>query len=119
MSDGKPLSRGDLWEEYSTNLHGAYDAMRTTFRQSGLSQDDIAERLSADKGLISRRLNGSENLTFKSLSFMASAMECRLTVMFTPYREVRAQSAKVKTFPAGGTVRRADDDTSKPQSKAA
>lgn len=90
MTDGKVLARGDLWEEYSTNLHGAYNAMRRAFKWSGLSQDDVAQRLGADKGLTSKRLNGRANLTLKTLSFMASALGCRLTIEFTPYEEVGA-----------------------------
>jgi len=104
MLVGKALSKGDLWEEYSINLHGAYEAMRRAFRQSALTQDAVAERLDADKSLISRRFNGSENLTFKTLSFMASAMGCRLTVLFTPYKDVRRRSADGVTFGADNTA---------------
>ncbi len=90
MTAGKQLSKGDLWEEYSTNLHGAYNAMRRAFKRSGLSQDDIAHKLGTDKGLMSKRLNGSKNLTLKTLSFIASALGCRLTIDFTPYEEIGA-----------------------------
>lgn len=88
MTDGRPISKGDLWEEFSTNLHGAYNAMRSAFQRSGLSQDDLAIKLGADKGLVSRRLHGKENLTLKTLSFMASAVGCRLQVTFVPYEEI-------------------------------
>jgi transcriptional regulator with XRE-family HTH domain len=108
MLVGKALSKGDLWEEYSINLHGAYEAMRSAFRQSTLTQDAIAESLDADKSLISRRLNGSENLTFKTLSFMASAMGCRLTVLFTPYKDVRKRSADGVTFRTDDTAEVSD-----------
>ena len=90
MIDGMKLTKGDLWEEFSTNLHGAYNAMRRAFQRSGLSQDELAERLWADKGLVSRRLHGKENLTLKTLSFMASAFGCRLSVSFVPYEEIAA-----------------------------
>ena len=90
MTDGQPLSKGDLWEEFSTNLHGAYNAMRRAFQRSGLSQDALAIKLGADKGLVSKRLHGKENLTLKTLSFMASAFGCRLAVSFVPYEEVGA-----------------------------
>ena len=88
MTDGRKLAKGDLWEEFSTNLHGAYNAMRRAFQRSGLSQDELAEKLGADKGLVSKRLHGKENLTFRTLSFMASAFGCRLSVSFVPYEEV-------------------------------
>ena len=90
MTDGRPISNGDLWEEYSTNLHGAYNAMRRAFQRSGLSQDALAIKLDADKGLVSKRLHGKENLTLKTLSFMASAFGCRLFVQFVPYDEIGA-----------------------------
>lgn len=99
------LSKTDLWEEYYTTLLKAYNAMREAFKQSGFTQDQIAEKLGVDKALVSKRLNTRENLTLKTLSFMASAMGCRLTVMFTPYKDVRSQSAEVHSFPAGGTAR--------------
>jgi transcriptional regulator with XRE-family HTH domain len=84
------ISLSALWEEYYTNLHGAYNAMWQAFKKSGLSQDEIAERLAVDKGLVSKRLKGRENLTLKTLSFMASAMGCRLSIGFTPYEAVEA-----------------------------
>jgi plasmid maintenance system antidote protein VapI len=77
-----------LWDDYYANLHGSYNSMREGFTMSGLTQDDIACALNVDKSLISRRLNGSENLTLKTLSHMGSAMGCRLTVNFVPYSMV-------------------------------
>jgi transcriptional regulator with XRE-family HTH domain len=106
MTDGKPLSKGDLWEEFSTNLHGAYNAMRHAFRRSGLSQDALAIKLSADKGLVSRRLHGKENLTLKTLSFMASAFGCRLAVFFVPYEEVATLEQSATTDEADLLQRR-------------
>lgn len=90
MTGGKALSKGDLWEEYSTNLHAAYSALRHAFRRSGLTQDELADLLGADKGLTSKRLHGKANLTLKTLSFIASALKCRLQIYFVPYDEVKA-----------------------------
>lgn len=92
MAGGSALSKSELLDEYNTVLHDAYSAMRGVFRRlaaGGLTQDDIAERLDVDKALISKRLRGRENLTLKTLSFMASAMGCRLSISFTPYASVR------------------------------
>ena len=102
------LSKSELWEEYYTNLHKAYNAMWQAFKKRGLSQDQIAERLGVDKALISKRLKGTDNLTLKTLSFMASAMECRLTIDYVPYENVQAAAfGNVYTFSdtAGGTAR--------------
>lgn len=77
-----------LWEEYYINLHKAYNSMRQIFKRQNFSQDELAQKLGIDKALISKRLRGSENLTLKTLSFMASAMECRLVINFVPYEKV-------------------------------
>lgn len=90
MTDGKALPLGELMEEYYDHLHEAYDAMRTAFKQRGITQDEIAKRLGVDKALISKRLNGQENLTLKTLSFMATAMECKLCVEYVPYEMIGA-----------------------------
>lgn len=88
MTDGNRLAEGDLWEEYYTNLHHAYEALREAFAKSGLTQDQLAAKLGVDKGLISRRLNGNENLTLRTMSFMASAMGCRLRIHPLSYDKV-------------------------------
>lgn len=82
------ISKDVLWEEYYVNLHGAYNAMRDAFTQSGFTQDELALRLNCDKSLISKRLNGAANLTLKTLSFMGTAMECRLKINFVPFAQV-------------------------------
>jgi transcriptional regulator with XRE-family HTH domain len=53
--------------------------------KNNLNQDDLATSLGVDKGLISRRLKGSINLTLKTLSHMASAMDCKLSISFEHY----------------------------------
>lgn len=94
MTAGK-LSKAELLEEYYTSLHRAYNAMWQAFKRSRLSQDEIAEKLGVDKALISKRLRGRDNLTLKTLSFMATAVGCRLTVDYTPYEHV---ATKVQTI---------------------
>jgi transcriptional regulator with XRE-family HTH domain len=74
-----------FWDDYYENLHAAYNSLRDTFKSSGLSQDELASRLGVNKSVISRRLNGSENLTIKTLSQMGTAMECRLITTYQPY----------------------------------
>src|ERR1700732_4214264 len=92
MTDGSQvLSKDTLWQDYYANLKTALASMRRVFRlrsAAGLSQDDIATRLNVDKSLVSRRFNGEENHTLKTLSFMATAMGCRLNIQFRPYEEL-------------------------------
>ena len=69
--------------------------MRAAFEarsDKGLTQDDLACTLAVDKALISRRLNGEDNLTLKTCSFMATAMRCRLVVSFQPYEDVAGRN---------------------------
>ena len=93
MSDGSQvLSKDILWQDYFANLKTALSSMRRLFRTradtEGLTQDDVAAALGIDKSLVSRRLNGEENVTLRTLSFMASAMRCRLQIRFRPYEEL-------------------------------
>jgi hypothetical protein len=88
-----------LLDDYYANLHGAYNSMRECFSVSGHSQDEIATALSIDKSLVSRRMNGSENLTLKTLSYMGTAMGCRLHISFVPYTMV-GRANTYMSFPA-------------------
>jgi transcriptional regulator with XRE-family HTH domain len=93
MTDGNAvLSKDTLWQDYYANSKTALSSMRNVFkiraRKDDLTQDDIATKLNIDKSLVSRRLNGEENFTLKTLSFMATAMRCRLQIRFRPYEEL-------------------------------
>jgi transcriptional regulator with XRE-family HTH domain len=101
MTGGDKLNESELWEDYYTNLHRAHQAMRAAFAKSGMTQDELAAKLGIDKGLVSKRLNGNDNLTLRTLSFMASAMGCRLVIEPLPYAEVASPSkstAKKRTL---------------------
>ena len=95
MDAGKiaaPIPPDDLAEMYYADLHGAYDAMCGAFEKrqaQGVNQDYVAARLDVDKGLISKRLNGRKNLTLRVLSYMASALNCKLAIQFVPYEDMR------------------------------
>lgn len=95
MDAGKitaPIPPEDLAEMYYADLHGAYDAMCGAFERrqaEGVNQDYVAAKLSVDKGLISKRLNGRKNLTLRVLSYMASALNCKLSIQFVPYEDMR------------------------------
>lgn len=91
------LPKEELLDEYYENLHSAYNALREGFAASGLTQDYMAYALDVDKSLISRRLNGSENLTLKTLSYMGSAMGCRMTITFIPYSRVGVGNSYTST----------------------
>jgi transcriptional regulator with XRE-family HTH domain len=80
-------------EEFYIALQRAYRAMREAFltrrQKSDINQQVIADRLGWDKALVSRRLHGRANLTFKTMSALATAMDCRLNVEFMEYDDMR------------------------------
>jgi len=51
---------------------------------AGFTQGQLAARIGADEGLISRRFKGEENMTLKTLSAMASGLDCGLVIEFKP-----------------------------------
>jgi len=77
-----------LWDDYYESLHVAYNALRDTYEASGLSQDDLAERIGVTKSRVSRVLSGRDNLTVKTLSHYGSGMGYRLIIAYVPYEKV-------------------------------
>jgi transcriptional regulator with XRE-family HTH domain len=94
MTVGSAIPESLLWEDYYENMHDAYDAMRRVIKARGVTQEQIAVSLNADKGLISKRIHGSKNLTLKTLSFLGTALRCRLAIQFVPYEDVGAVEQK-------------------------
>ena len=66
----------------------AFDKLLAAFRQTGLEQKDIAEILGKKTSQISRWLRGYDNVTFRTLSNLARALDCRLDVEFTPQKDM-------------------------------
>lgn len=91
------ISTQILLDDYYANLHGAYNAMRSAFHLSRLTQENIAEALNIDKALVSKRLRGLENLTIKTMSFMGTALGCRVDISFVPYETVGSANYYVGT----------------------
>ena len=76
-----------LAEHWFDIRHAAYEELLQAFHEAqktGLRQDDIATRLGRDKGFISRCLRGEGNITLRTMSNIARAMDCRLDVRLTP-----------------------------------
>jgi hypothetical protein len=109
MSDGDDHTQDVIpisvvWDDYYEALHTAYNALRETFAESGLTQDELAARLGVDKSLISKRLNGSENLTVKTLSQMGTGMGHRLIIGYQPYESCGMTNYYVPTDVNAGTT---------------
>ena len=98
MIDGmkaEPISQAILMEDYYDALHHAYNSMRTVFRireRNGLTQEEIADSLEVDKSLISRRIKGRENMTLKTLSGMATVLDCKLIIEFKPIEHIERKN---------------------------
>jgi transcriptional regulator with XRE-family HTH domain len=72
---------------------------------NGLTQDHIAAMLDVDKGLVSKRLNGNDNLTLRTCSYMGTAMQCRVFVTFVPYENVGTNNS-YNSIGSTGTINR-------------
>ncbi len=87
----EPISEKILLSEYYANKYDAYGSMIDAFeyrsQKDGFTQGTLVSLLGVSKGVVSRWLNGSANLTLKTLSNMATAMKCRLIIAFEPYDE--------------------------------
>jgi transcriptional regulator with XRE-family HTH domain len=96
LTSDTPLSADIVAEEYYIALQDALRGVRETFLKRrnthGVTQQAIADRLGWNKALVSRRLHARGNLTFKTLSALATAMDCRLKVDYVPYEEMAASN---------------------------
>ncbi|MEQ1706403.1 MAG: helix-turn-helix transcriptional regulator, partial [Rickettsiales bacterium] len=92
----EPISEKKLLSEYYANKHRAYNSMMDIFdnrvENNGFNQDVIAILLNVNKGVISRRLNGSANITLKTLSNMATALKCKLNINFEPLEKLQRKN---------------------------
>ncbi len=53
-------------------------------RELGIKRSDLAERIHVNKAMISKVLNGNENLTLKTLLKFAMGLDCELSVKLPP-----------------------------------
>lgn len=91
-NDIKPITEKILLSEEYADKYDAYssitDAFEYRIQNDGFTQENLATLLGVSKGVISRRLNGSANLTLKTLSNMATALRCKLIINLKPYEEI-------------------------------
>lgn len=87
-----PIPEKILLSEYYANKHDAYNSMMEAFdsrvENDDFNQEALATLLDVNKGVISRRINGSANITLKTLSNMATALKCRLNINFQRYEDL-------------------------------
>lgn len=67
--------------------------IRKVFNQlkgrEGFSQKDLAIALGVDEGLLSRRLQGKNDMRLETFSDLARGLECRINVELVPIAEIR------------------------------
>ena len=79
--DRTPISFEDRTRYWAESIYNAAAALVDAYAraaQRGINQEVIAERLGKDSSQISRWLSGEKNMTVKSLSEMALAMDSAL-----------------------------------------
>lgn len=68
----------------------AFAAVRRLWRvrqAQGMTQADIASKLGADRGWVSRKLSGPSNWTLRTLAELAEAMDGEIEISITDLRE--------------------------------
>jgi transcriptional regulator with XRE-family HTH domain len=90
--DRKRIDDEDLvafWAEHIESITAELTrALALRFKEDGLTQEVIADRLGKDKSTISRIFGGQRNLTVKTLSQICYAMDCDLRVSAVPFEDL-------------------------------
>ena len=96
MAKGKTnrLSEDVLAEQWYSFLHQLIGRMQEAFRtarrvDSELSQKTIAEKLGKPAPFISRCLSGQQNMTIRTIYYIARAMGYRLEITFRPLKSIQ------------------------------
>lgn len=79
-------------------ISAVHREIQKAFSKSGLKQNDLAKMLDIDRSTINRQLLGQSNLTLRSISDLAWAMDCRLNFSLTPLSDelgVNARTAQI------------------------
>ena len=89
----KRIPEEQLAEHWFAFMHRLMGKLQQAFlaesRATGLTQQDIADRLGKSPSFISRRLRGQQNMTIRTMHDMARAMGCRLDVDLRPLRSLQ------------------------------
>lgn len=88
-----------LTENWYGFMHDLIDEMQRAFLKSGLSQDEIAERLGRDPAFVSRCLRGQSNMTVRTANNIARSMDCRLDVSFLALSELQPSNLQPHVLP--------------------
>lgn len=98
--DDKRRFRAELFNSVHRELHRALLRME---EEEGLSQAEIARKLNVHPSVVSRRFNGTANLTLEVLADISRAMMHRVEVKFVALKDL-ARSNSVALSNAAMTV---------------
>lgn len=86
-----------LAEQWYDFMHDLLSEIRKAYgeanRERGVNQQYIADRLGVDAALVSRWLNGRQNMTVRTLHNVARAMDCRLHVELDDLTKVQRSNS--------------------------
>lgn len=68
---------------YLRAMHKFLGELQSAYQATGMTQKDIAERLGISEAYISRCLRGHKNMTVRTMSNIARAMDCRIDLSVT------------------------------------
>jgi transcriptional regulator with XRE-family HTH domain len=88
--DDAKISENTLADFWFGLRRKVFEQIGRQFKASGLNQRQLANRLGKSEARVSKWLHGRENITLRTMSDMARAMDCRLEVAVKPLSEVDA-----------------------------
>jgi transcriptional regulator with XRE-family HTH domain len=91
--EDRKVFRNRLLRAVQRELIIAFDS-RKTDENYNLSASQLARVLGIHKSVVSRRLNGSSNMTLEVLSDMARAMDFKPVVKLVPYEAIETSNHK-------------------------
>jgi transcriptional regulator with XRE-family HTH domain len=108
-SSTQRLSDDTLLENWYFFFHQTFARLKVKFLEREISQDELATRLGKNKAFISRCLRGRNNVTLKTMFYIASALGYRMEINFVDLKTVSLvnkkyeQSWKVLSAPLSAT----------------
>jgi len=85
MSDKAKEKDYEKLVEQETLIFEATEVISELIEAAGLTKKEVAERLGRSKGFVTQVLSGERNMTLRTLSDFAFALEHRITVEATPF----------------------------------
>lgn len=87
--------------------------------QSGLRQQQVAEKLGVDRSLINRRLTGASNLTMRSIADFAWALDHDIRFELVPLKNARGNEANLPPETVRNTLKVSGFENLPPQPPSA